>query len=179
MKARKLRLTLHCTMAAIIIGVVSAQQAEACTRILWNDNKVSAIVSRTMDWPETTDPVLTVFPRGMNRDGGMLGGVSVVEKNPLKWTSKYASLVTTIYGVGTADGLNEHGLGAHILFFKPADFGPRDDSKPGLNGALWAQYVLDNASTVKEALELLQNVQITLSEARGTKTTIHLAIEDA
>lgn len=179
MKVKNLKLPLQGTLAALMIGAMSVQQADACTRILWNDNKLSAVVSRTMDWPETTDPVLTLFPRGMKRDGGRLGNVEVVKENPLQWTSKYASLVTTIYGVGTADGLNERGLGAHILFFKPADFGPRDSSKPGLNGALWAQYVLDNAATVKEALKLLNNVQITMTEARGTKTTIHLAIEDA
>ena len=172
-------LSISSVVCAIVMGSLSLQPVDACTRIFWNDNKLSAVVSRTMDWPQTTDPVLTLFPRGMKRDGGSLGGVQVVEKNPLKWTSKYASLVTTIYGVGTADGLNEKGLGAHILFFTPADFGARDDSKPGLNGALWAQYVLDNATTVQEALDLLEKVQITETEARGTKTTIHLAIEDA
>jgi penicillin V acylase-like amidase (Ntn superfamily) len=175
----KLKLNVYSTLVALIIGAMSIQEVTACTRILWNDNKLSAVVSRTMDWPQTTDPVLVLFPRGMKRDGGLLGGLKVVKENPLQWTSKYASLVTTIYGVGTADGLNEEGLGAHILFFKPADFGRRDLSKPGLNAALWAQYVLDNAATVKEALDLLSKVQVTLTEARGTKTTVHLAIEDA
>lgn len=179
MPINTLKLTFNIALTALIIGATSIQPAAACTRILWNDNKLSAVVSRTMDWPETTDPVLTLFPRGMQRDGGQLGGIKVVKENPLQWTSQYASLVTTIYGVGTADGLNERGLAAHILFFKPADFGTRDTSKPGLNGALWAQYVLDNAATVQEALDLLNKVQITLTEAKGTKTTVHLAIEDA
>ncbi|MGD9651140.1 MAG: linear amide C-N hydrolase, partial [Candidatus Dadabacteria bacterium] len=40
-----------------------------CTRILWNNNKLAVVVGRTMDWPESTEPVLTVFPRGMERDG--------------------------------------------------------------------------------------------------------------
>lgn len=179
MNLKKLKQCLPITVVSLVICILSSQQANACTRIFWNDNKLSAVVSRTMDWPETTDPVLMMFPRGMQRDGGRLGNSKVVKENPLKWTSKYASLVTTIFGIGTADGLNERGLGAHILFFEAANFGPRDPSKPGLNGALWAQYVLDNAETVKEALDLLKNVQITLTEARGIKTTIHLAIEDA
>ena len=66
-----------------------------------------------------------------------------------------------------------------MLFLKSADFGPRDTSKPGVNGGLWAQYLLDNAATVNEALALLDNVQVVMTEARGTKTTVHLAIEDA
>ncbi len=166
-------------LTAMTVSLTSWQYADACSRILWNDNKLAVVVARTMDWPESTEPVLTVFPRGMKRNGGRLGPVEVIKDNPLTWTTKYGSLVTTIYGVGTADGFNEHGLGAHMLFLKSADFGPRDTSKPGVNGGLWAQYLLDNAATVNEALALLDNVQVVMTEARGTKTTVHLAIEDA
>jgi choloylglycine hydrolase len=161
------------------IALACGDWARACTRVLWNDNKLAVIVGRTMDWPESTEPVLTVFPRGMSRDGGLLGGHVVVKDNPLRWTSKYGSLVTTVYGVGTADGLNEKGFAAHMLFLKAADFGPRDASKPGLNGGLWAQYLLDNAATVDEALAALDKIQIVMTQARGTKTTEHLALEDA
>ena len=28
-----------------------------CTRILWNDNKVAVVTSRTTDWPDPTEPV--------------------------------------------------------------------------------------------------------------------------
>jgi choloylglycine hydrolase len=166
-------------LTAVTVSLTSWQYADACSRILWNDNKLAVVVARTMDWPESTEPVLTVFPRGMKRNGGRLGPVEVIKDNPLTWTTKYGSLVTTIYGVGTADGFNERGLGAHMLFLKSADFGPRDTNKPGVNGGLWAQYLLDNAATVNEALALLDNVQVVMTEARGTKTTVHLAIEDA
>jgi penicillin V acylase-like amidase (Ntn superfamily) len=44
-----------------------------------------------MDWPESTEPNLTVFPRGIARDGGKLGAVELIKVNPAKWTSKYAS----------------------------------------------------------------------------------------
>jgi len=67
------------------------------------------------------------------------------------------------------DGLNERGLGAHMLFLNAADFGPRDPGKPGIHGGLWAQYLLDNAATVTEALALLEKVQIVMTEARGPK----------
>ena len=179
MKRKAFNQTVCVALAAVTLGLAPGQYADACSRILWNDNKLAVVVGRTMDWPESTEPVLTVFPRGMKRNGGFLGPVEVVKENPLTWTSKYGSLVTTIYGVGTADGFNERGLAAHMLFFNAADFGTRDPGKPGLNGGLWAQYLLDNAGTVSEALALLDNVQIVMAEARGTKTTVHLAIEDA
>jgi choloylglycine hydrolase len=160
------------------MGLAPLQPADACTRILWNDNKLAVVVGRTMDWPESTQPMLTVLPRGMQRDGGHTGPVVTVKDNPAKWTSKYASIVTTIYGVGTADGVNERGLAGHLLYLNATDFGPRDASKPGLQAGLWLQFVLDNAATVSEALALLGTVQIVMTEAHGHKTNVHLAIED-
>ena len=158
--------------------LLAAPPAAACTRILWNDNKLAVVVGRTMDWPESTEPVLTVFPRGMRRDGGRLGPATVVPDNAAQWTSRYGSIVTTIYGVGTADGMNEKGLGAHMLFLIATDFGPRDPGKRGVQAGLWAQYMLDNAATVAEALELMQRIQPVLVTVHGHQSTVHLAIED-
>lgn len=49
------------------------------------------------------------------------------------------------------------------------DFGPRDPVKPGLQAGLWPQYLLDRAATVKEALALLEPVQVVMVEAHGTR----------
>jgi penicillin V acylase-like amidase (Ntn superfamily) len=168
-------------VAAAAAGTLLAapRLADACTRVLWNSNKLAVLVGRTMDWPESTDPILTVLPRGMSRDGGRVGPQVVVADNPARWTSKYASLVTTIYGIGTADGLNERGLGAHMLYLQATDFGPRDASKPGLQAGLWAQYALDNATTVTEALALLDHVQVVKIATRGHEANVHLALEDS
>lgn len=168
-------------LVTVIAGLLLWQPAAvACTRVLWNNNKLPAvIVGRSMDWPETTEPVLTVLPRGMKRDGGRAGSEVVVGSNPALWTSKYGSLVTTIYGMGTADGFNERGLGAHMLYLKDADFGPRVVSKPAVQAGLWAQFLLDNAATVEEALALLNTVQVVTVESHGHRANVHLAIEDA
>jgi choloylglycine hydrolase len=149
-----------------------------CSRILWNDNPLAIVVGRTMDWPESTQPVLTVFPRGTPHDGGKVGGVDVVKDNPRRWSSKYGTLVTTIYGVGTADGVNEKGLAIHLLYLQMTDFGPRDPARPGLQAGLWGQYLLDNAATVAEALALMDGVQVVMVEAHGHQSTTHLSIED-
>ena len=44
-------------------------------------------------------------------------------------------MVTTIYGIGTADGFNERGLGAHMLYLTATDFGPRDAESPACRPA--------------------------------------------
>ena len=95
-----------------------------CTRILWNNNGHAVLAGRTMDWPESTEPVLTVFPRGLKRNGGTLAPSSSMT-TPRRGR-EFGSLVTTIYGVGTADGLNEAGLAAHMLYLDSTDLGPRD-----------------------------------------------------
>ncbi|MFJ7592048.1 linear amide C-N hydrolase [Streptomyces sp. NPDC097617] len=150
-----------------------------CTRILWNTSDHAVLAGRTMDWPESTEPVLTVFPRGLERDGGSLAGETVVGENPLRWTSRFASLVTTVYGAGTADGLNEAGLAAHMLYLDSTDLGPRDPARPGLQVALWIQYLLDSAATVREALDLLDTCQLVPVEMRGFRATVHVALEDS
>jgi penicillin V acylase-like amidase (Ntn superfamily) len=170
---------LSLTVAAVGIGLASVSAAYACTRVLWNDNKLAVVSGRTMDWPESTEPKLMVFPAGIERNGAKVGAEIVVKENPAEWTSKYGSLVTTIYGIGTIDGINERGLGVHLLYLNATDFGARDATKPGVQAALWGQYALDNAATVAEALALLDKVQVVMAEARGHKANVHLAMEDA
>jgi penicillin V acylase-like amidase (Ntn superfamily) len=38
--------------------------------------------------------------------------------------------------MGTADGLNERGLAAHMLYFNECDFNSRNVSKPGVQAGL-------------------------------------------
>lgn len=172
------RTTFGLALAAGCI-IPTTRTADACTRVLWNDNKLAVLTARTMDWPQSTDPILTVLPRGLKHDGGKLGPDVVVKENPKRWTSKYGNLVTTVYGVGGVDGLNEKGLGVHALYLRATDFGPRDARVPGVQAGLWAQYMLDNAANVDEALALMPTIQIVMVEMHGFKATIHLAMEDA
>ena len=150
-----------------------------CARVLWNTNGIAVLTGRSMDWPESTQPIIVAFPRGRQRDGGRLSTEVVVPDNPLRWTSTYGSLATTVYGIGTVDGLNERGLAVHALYLKSTDVGPRNPELPGLQTALWAQYLLDQAATVTEALALMDAVQLVMVGAHGFDATLHLAIEDA
>jgi choloylglycine hydrolase len=148
-----------------------------CTRILWNDNNLAVLVGRTMDWPESTQPMLVAFPRGLKRDGR---GTQEHVTNPFEWTARYGSVCTTLYGnMGTADGMNEVGLGAHLLYLRATEFSPRDPNRPAIHAGLWAQHVLDTARTVSEALARLDDAQVVMTEAHGRQATVHMALEDA
>ena len=50
-----------------------------------------------MNWPESTEPVLTVFPRGQCRHGGLAGGEMVVAVNlsPRRCRGRTPRLLTT------------------------------------------------------------------------------------
>jgi penicillin V acylase-like amidase (Ntn superfamily) len=150
-----------------------------CTRVLWNTDGRFVMAGRTMDWPESTLPTIVAFPRGRDRDGGKVGEIVAVADNPLRWTSRYSSLVTTVYGIGTVDGFNEAGLGLHALYLKSTDVGARDSGRPGLQMGLFGQYLLDQAGTVADALALLDTFQPVMVEAHGRQATIHFALEDA
>jgi penicillin V acylase-like amidase (Ntn superfamily) len=150
-----------------------------CTRVLWNNNNLDVLAGRTMDWPESTEPILTVAPRGYQRHGGKVGPVDVIKENALEWKSRYGSIIVSVYGIGTVDGLNEKGFAAHALYLKSTELPARNPDKAGLQIALWAQYLLDNAASVDEAINLMRDVQLVMVEAHGHKATIHLAVEDA
>jgi choloylglycine hydrolase len=97
----------------------------------------------------------------------------------LQWTSNHGSLVTTIYGVGTADGVNERGLAVHLLYLEGTDFGEPIPGVPSVHAGLWPQYLLDVAASVPEALDALDEIQILMMEAHGHHATVHMAMEDA
>ncbi len=124
------------------------------------------------------DSDLYVFPRGISHKG-----LEVEGENSLDWISKYGSVTTSVYGLGSSDGVNEKGLGAHALWLAESDYGARDRSLPGLSISLWPQFFLDNFATTAEAVEYVQEhpfqiVTMPFSSS-GKPATAHLKIEDA
>jgi choloylglycine hydrolase len=147
--------------------------AHPCTRIFWNDNEKVMLVARTMDLEQSDQARFVVYPRGLKRDG-LLG-----EKgNSCRWTSKYGSAVITAFGIATTSGMNEKGLSADLMNLEGTQYETRDESRPGVS-ALWAQYFLDNCSSVKEALATMKDFQVVPQKIGGRFWPIHLALEDA
>src|SRR3954468_21363045 len=85
----------------------------------------------------------------MARDGG-LGDPS------LKWTSRHGSVVTSIYEGGTADGMNEAGLVANLLYLAESEYPDATDTRPAVVITAWTQYVLDSFATLEEAVAELK-----------------------
>ncbi|WP_430613503.1 linear amide C-N hydrolase [Flavobacterium sp. JP2137] len=150
----------------------------ACTRVVYKGPNGTVITARSMDWKDDIQANLWVFPRGMQRHGE-------VGPNSVTWQSKYGSVVSTAWDIATADGMNEKGLVANILWLVESEY-PKFDAKgnkKGISISAWAQYVLDNFATVQEAVAQLEKEPfVVVSDyIPGTKkfTTLHLSISDA
>lgn len=148
-----------------------------CTRAVYVGQDDIVITLRSMDWFSDLGSNLWVFPRGMERDGAVTPG-------GLVWTSKYGSVVTSAFDVATTDGMNEAGLVANLLYLSESDYGDPvalSGTKPAVNVAAWAQYVLDNYATVAEAVEDLARepfYMVPVHTPDGMAGTVHLAITD-
>ena len=158
-------------------GGAVADRASACSRILYVSPSKQVITGRSMEWSEDQRQNLWIFPRGIARSGATL-------QNPLAWTSKYGSVVTSAYDVATADGINEKGLDVNVLFLDSSDYGARDAARPGIALSLWAQYYLDNFATVADAVaasraEPFQLVTMSYGLTRTYDGQMHISMADA
>ena len=155
-------------------GIGLAPFAQACTRAVYFGKDQQTATGRTMDWVEDMHSNLWIFPRGMKRDGSN-GEAS------LKWTSKYGSVVASVYEGATADGMNEKGMVANLLYLAESEYAPGSDPRPAVVVSAWAQYVLDNFATVEEAVTELRKETfrvVPVEAPNGAKGTVHLAISD-
>jgi len=162
-----------CALGALSFAALS-MAADACTRVLFNGDGNMVITGRTMDWMEDIRSNVWVFPRGMSRDGAA-GPDSVT------WTSRYGSIVLSVYDGGTCDGMNEKGLVVNALYLAESNYGTPDGTRPLMSVTSWAQYVLDNFATVGDAVSTLQSETFRLvapTLPNGSPASAHLAISD-
>jgi len=144
-----------------------------CTRVLWNDNPIATTVGRCMDWAVSDEPDLWFVPRGTHRQGH--GDATSID-----WVSRYSSVVLSMWRSGTVDGMNEKGLGAHVLYLDADEaVYPAQDDRASIANTMWAQYILDNYATVAEAVADIDRIRVTSMPMRGGHMGCHLALEDA
>jgi choloylglycine hydrolase len=147
-----------------------------CTRAMWSDNGQAVLVGRNMDWIRDTGTNLWALPRGRQRRG-------LDDGNALEWTVEHGSLVATDHDQATADGMNERGLGAHLLWLADAELGEPNQELPGVSTSLWAQLFLDQFATVAECVQFVQRIPFEVWPLTDPDTdrpaTAHLALDDA
>lgn len=165
------------TSLGLVFALTSVSSTSgACTRAVYHGVGNNVITGRTMDWKDDIQTNLWILPRGVARDGAT-GATSV------KWKSKYGSVISSGYDISSTDGMNEKGLVANLLWLAESEYPKPKKGKSHLAISLWAQYVLDNYATVKEAVEDLQKepFDVVTADVPGQKrlATLHLSISDA
>ena len=154
-----------------------ALPSQACTRAVYLGPDNMVITGRTMDWKEDLKSNIYLFPRGIKRAGADSG-------NTIHWTSKYGSVITAGYDIGTSDGMNEKGLVANILYLTESSYDRPNDTRPVMGISIWTQYVLDNFATVDQTDRnphfIWQfRIQAATVQSSNTSTAILLFTKDA
>lgn len=178
----------------VMFPLLFADLGAACSRILWNTNTQAVLVARSMDWSTPFGDRLVLHPRGIHMQGWP-------GENPATWISRYGSITVVPYEFslaflksldsgshaarnldpladGSSEGMNEKGLAAHLLALEATEYGKRDTGKPRVHPARLLRYVLDNFSTVKDAVAALQTIQV-VPLVGETVYPQHMALDDA
>lgn len=167
--------TLLILVTSVLILSIS-EISSACTRVVYQGPNNYIITARSMDWEDEIPANLWIFPAGMERNGE-------AGSNSVKWKSKYGSIIASAYDIASADGMNEKGLVANLLWLAESQYPAYDGSRKGLSIAAWVQYVLDNFTSVEETVNELKKEEFVIVSTYipGTKVyaTLHLAISDA
>ncbi|WP_419418945.1 linear amide C-N hydrolase [Legionella sp. D16C41] len=157
-------------LMCLLINVFSVY---ACTTVFSNATSKSLVVARTMDLYISDLPLIIAEPRGTEHNGQ-------TDKNSLQWRSKYGTTsVTALHGNTVTDGINEKGLAVHLLYLKNTQYPHYNDNRPKISNLMWAKYILDNFSTVNEALAGTKNLEIVATKLDGQVWPLHLTMEDA
>jgi len=168
---KSLSMALLATAAAVTIP-----NATACTRITYVGSDQGVITGRSWDWPNDGHANLWAYPAGMSRSG------NGDDENSARWISKYGSVTTSAFDLGTADGINTAGVSVNVLYLGGSDYGKPEPARKNLNLFSWAQFILDNYATVKDAVDDFAagkfNV-LAVPETDGQKMHLHMSIADA
>lgn len=166
------------SLAFILFAMILPQyQNKACSRVMYDDGRGNVITARSMDWFENIPANLWVFPRGIERDG-------LCGQNSVKWKSKYGSVQTSSYNFTTADGMNEKGLVANMLWLSDSKYPAFDQNgkQKGIAISIWVSYVLDNFSSVKEVVEAHSKDEFVIVSMNIPNTkmfaSLHLCVSD-
>ncbi|MGI9366378.1 MAG: linear amide C-N hydrolase [Rhizobiaceae bacterium] len=148
-----------------LLAVTSAQVVQACSSFVFDTQQGNQIVGRTMELGFEAGEQFIVAPRGYDLLGvsGPIGYVGMRHANT-EWISS---------------GMNEHGLNIESLALAASKFAPEGESP--YNYLNIGAYVLANAKTVDEAVELLKKTKVSTTKiavANYVEVGMHFSIAD-
>ena len=158
---------MRALLAAVLI-LLGARPAHACSAFL-REGPTGPVMGKSYDWDDERGLVL-VNKRGMAKRALVLSPGQA----PAAWRSRLASLTFNQYGRELPNGgINEAGLTVEVLILPETAY-EKPDGRPAVTELGLVQYLLDQASTTAEAIELAQKVRVAPAHAQ-----IHYFLCDA
>jgi penicillin V acylase-like amidase (Ntn superfamily) len=165
-----------------ILSITAIQESQACSRVLHTDAPAT-LVGRNMDWHQDAGVRMRVYPRGLKRQGD-------AKTHEMQWHSNYGSVVLEHFeedapslGFVAIDGINEKGFSAEVNSLLSSDYGQRDAARPGLGVRMWAQFYIDQFSSVAEAVRYTESHPLQIEpffyDKLGIWIGLHLSMADA
>ena len=175
-KTMKNTFRLGAAAALAAISMLSARNADACTRVIYQGEDSLFVVGRSLDWKTPIPTNLYVYPAGMTKKGDAREGC-------VEWTSKYGAVYAVGYDGGITEGMNEKGLVINGLFCKGTVYvSPETEGRPPISLAMFVGWLLDMNATTDEVVAVLKKHDFTIGGATfdgGTVSTLHWGITDA
>jgi hypothetical protein len=164
MFTRKSFMLLLCSLGCfvLIFNLLMPNQISACSTFKLQKGD-SLIYGHNLNEGDIGVPgLIFINKRGIFKLGRTWSELTTkVRLNPSShcWISRYGSVTFNAFGRDLPDGgMNEVGLYIWEMS-ENADY-PRNDSLPKLNQMHWMQYILDNYSTVEEAIQCASEIEI-------------------
>ena len=168
---------LHKTLLALTVSLSVSSLADACTRAVYQGRGAGGDRSYHGLAQRHADQSLGAAPWHRAGRGGRcaLHDVDVALR---------LVVVAAGFDAGTADGMNEKGLVANLLYLTESEYVTPSDKDPRktLSISLWAQYALDNFATVADAVAALSKDEfyvVTTLTPDGKPGQLHLSLSDA
>jgi len=135
------RIVIFCILFICLVS----KAGQSCTTFCL-DHGDQPMFGRNYDWM-VEDGLVIINKRGVTKTAR-----SRPQDKILTWTSKYGSATFDQYGREfPAGGMNEAGLVVESMLLEETEY-PLPDSRPAIGISQWAQYQLDNFSTIEEVI---------------------------
>ncbi len=166
----------YCMAFLLTIGV-----ACGCTTFQFS-NGSDYLVASNFDWADAR--IIPVYTAA----GGERHAAATDFKGKLaSWPIRYSSLTfdmaqpkhpAVANQTAVAAGMNNQGLQAAVLWLDATQY-PAVATKPIVPSAMWVAYLLDQAKDVPQAIALSKTVTIEATNYNGTKSKLHIILNDA
>ena len=167
-------------LTGMLLALLFAHQAAACTSIRIKTEDGLVFYARTMEGGVDYHSKVTVIPKGTAYQGTLPDNTA----KGLRWVSKYGMVGMNAFGQPLlTDGINEMGLAVGNLFFPDyADYQPFDPQKADITLSQYevATWLLSNFANVAEVRQAISRVQVVQGpEGVGGTLPLHFAVHDA